>query len=228
MWLSFFPQKQEDVLCKGFGTIKLFNEYLLPSNESCVLKEDSDSELISYMHKGTLSLAGPTGQSEVTTAGVFRCMIILCTNSQKVTNLSLDNAAHFFRIFLATHPPHPVEGISQNQVHFTFAQRHNILCKIISPDPQKTVLHSRIDTTVYSCILDPGQHVVHALLPGRSAWLHMVSGAVTANGVDLAEGDGMGITDEASLSLTARKTAELLLIDTITDNTFNGRENTSR
>jgi hypothetical protein len=44
------------------------------------------------------------------------------------------------------------------------------------------------DATIYSAVLDAGQHVVHALRPGRIAWLHVVRGAVRLDELSLLVG----------------------------------------
>ena len=62
-------------------------------------------------------------------------------------------------------------------------------------------------------MLDRGQHVVHELVPGRTAWLHLVSGQATLDDVVLVTGDGAGVTAGRAVSLTAREETEILLID---------------
>ena len=57
------------------------------------------------------------------------------------------------------------------------------------------------------------QHVVHELSWRRRAWLHVVQGAVTFGDVVLTTGDGVGITAERAVSLTARAATEILLLD---------------
>ena len=66
---------------------------------------------------------------------------------------------------------------------------------------------------MYSAMLESGQHVVHELSQGRSAWLHLVEGEVTLGDVVLTEGDGAGLVAERAVSLTARETTEILLLD---------------
>jgi hypothetical protein len=66
---------------------------------------------------------------------------------------------------------------------------------------------------MYSAMLDPGQHVVHELSQGRSAWLHLVQGEVTLGDIVLRTGDGAGVTAERAVSLTAREETEILLLD---------------
>ena len=66
---------------------------------------------------------------------------------------------------------------------------------------------------MFSAMLDPGQHVVHELSQGRSAWLHLVQGEVTLGDVVLTIGDGAGVTSERAVSFTAREETEILLLD---------------
>jgi redox-sensitive bicupin YhaK (pirin superfamily) len=74
-------------------------------------------------------------------------------------------------------------------------------------------LHTLQDALIYSSILDPGHHPIHELLPGRSAWLHVICGEATLHDIVLTQGDGVGVTMEPLVSLTAQEHTEILLID---------------
>jgi redox-sensitive bicupin YhaK (pirin superfamily) len=45
------------------------------------------------------------------------------------------------------------------------------------------------------------------------AWLHVVSGEATTGDLVLTTGDGVGVTDEPAVSLTAQEETEILLLD---------------
>ena len=96
---------------------------------------------------------------------------------------------------------------------FRVAQRHNLLCVIASPDGRKKSLKVLQDALIYSSILDPGHHLVHELLPGRSAWLHVIHGETAMQEIILTEGDGAGVRIEPSVSITAQEDSEILLVD---------------
>lgn len=66
----------------------------------------------------------------------------------------------------------------------------------VSPDGRNGSLSTHQDALVYSGVLDLGHHLVYKLLPGRSAWLHIVYGEVTLQDLVLTQGDGVGISDE--------------------------------
>jgi redox-sensitive bicupin YhaK (pirin superfamily) len=69
------------------------------------------------------------------------------------------------------------------------------------------------DSVVYSSIIDPGRHLIHELLPGRSAWVHVIDGEATLHDIVLTQGDGAGVTIEPSVSVTAQEDTEILLVD---------------
>jgi len=70
-----------------------------------------------------------------------------------------------------------------------------------------------LDVLVCSSIVDPGHHLVHELRPGRSAWLHILYGEATLNDIVLIGGDGVGVTNQPSVSLTVEENTEILLVD---------------
>jgi redox-sensitive bicupin YhaK (pirin superfamily) len=74
-------------------------------------------------------------------------------------------------------------------------------------------LRIKQDAFIYSSMLDPGHHLVHELLPGRSAWLHVLHGEAVMQEVVLFSGDGVGVTSEPSVSITAKEDTEILLVD---------------
>ena len=217
MWLTFYPQAYTYPPDEGFGVISILNEVKLPPNGGAVSNLESESELITYVHKGALALEGPMGRSGVITAGEFQCMIIGRLLGQRITNASRTDPAHFFRIYLRLRPSLLGGDCVDAQTRFTAAQRRNVLCAVASPDARKASLRIHADAAVYSSILDPGRHIVHELPQGRKAWIHIVYGRIKSNEVELAGGDGMGFLDEPSISLTVLENTELFLVDTMSD-----------
>jgi redox-sensitive bicupin YhaK (pirin superfamily) len=66
---------------------------------------------------------------------------------------------------------------------------------------------------MYSTYLHTGNHIIHELKPRRSAWLHLVKGEILVNQLPLQTGDGIGFSEEKSVSFTAQKPSEILLFD---------------
>jgi redox-sensitive bicupin YhaK (pirin superfamily) len=129
----------------------------------------------------------------------------------KETNASRTHWVHIFRISLRPSEVEP--NRAHEQIRFAAAERRNVLCIVASPDGRQGSLRIRQDALVCSSVLDPGRHLVHELLPGRSAWLHVICGEAASHDVILSNGDGVGVTTERSVSLTALEKTEILLVD---------------
>ncbi len=126
-------------------------------------------------------------------------------------NASRSNWAHVFQLLLA--PSEPGLEPGHEQKRFSTAQRRGGLCVVASADARRGSLRIHQDALMCSALLEPGQHVVHELSPGRTAWLHVVEGEATLGDIVLTTGDGAGVTAERAVSLTAQSRAEILLLD---------------
>ncbi|MEZ4436919.1 MAG: pirin family protein [bacterium] len=69
------------------------------------------------------------------------------------------------------------------------------------------------DVALYAARLDPGDVIQHRFSAGRHGWLQLIDGALTANDLPLAAGDGAAISQEEHLRLEAKAPAHLLLFD---------------
>jgi redox-sensitive bicupin YhaK (pirin superfamily) len=127
------------------------------------------------------------------------------------TNASRSDWAHVFQIGL--YPSQNGFEPGHEQKRFSVADRRGMLCVVASPDARSGSLRVHQDARMYSALLDPGQHLVHELSQGRSAWLHVVHGEVTQGEVVLSTGDGAGIVNERAVSITAQEQSEILLVD---------------
>ena len=211
VWRTFYSQDRTEPLADGFGALAIFNEMRLPPGGSTAPQPRDDAEIVTYVHKGAIAHEDSTGGSGVLHAGEFQRMTTGRGIRHKETNASRTDWAHVFRISL--HPSEVGLDCDHEQKRFTAAQRRNVLCVVTSPDGRKGSLRIHQDTLTYSSILDPGRHLVHELLPGRSAWLHIIYGEATLNDILLTQGDGVGVTIEPSVSLTVQENTEILLID---------------
>jgi redox-sensitive bicupin YhaK (pirin superfamily) len=96
---------------------------------------------------------------------------------------------------------------------FTRAERQGVLKLIASADGRESSLPIQQDIQMYSTFINDGNHMIHEISPGRSAWLHVVKGGILLNDLRLQTGDGAGISHEIGASFTAKMPAEILLFD---------------
>ena len=210
-WLSFYYQKPPHSPTDAFGVLTAFNEIRLPPSGVSVPHPSEEAEIVTYAYKGALAQEDSTGNSGVLHAGEFQRMAIGSGIRHKETNLSLTDWAHVFRIYL--HPSEVGLDCVHEEKRFPAAQRHNVLCVVASPDGRNGSLRILQDALICSSIIDPGHHLIHELLPGRSAWVHVIDGEATLHDIVLTQGDGAGVTMEPSVSVTAQENTEMLLVD---------------
>ncbi|MFZ1864173.1 MAG: pirin family protein [Polyangiales bacterium] len=209
-WLTFHPQQEADTLTDGFGALGIFREGRLPPRTGTEEPRE-DAEIITYVREGTLAYEDSMGQSGLIRAGEFQRMTAGRAIRYSETNASPTEWAHVFQISLRP----SVAGLEpgHEQKRFSLADRHGILRVVASPDAREGSLRIHQDASLYSAVLDRGQHVTHALSEGRGAWLHIVQGEVTLGEIVLGTGDGVGVVAERVVSMTAREETEILLVD---------------
>lgn len=211
VWGTFFPGQRSEPLAAGFGALVALDELRLLPGGALVPRIGEEAEIVTYVYQGGLAQADSTGSSGVVHAGEFQRMIPGQGIRHKETNASRNGPVHFFRITLR--PSEAGLTCTREQQRFAAAQRHNVLCVVVSPDGRKGSLRIHQDTLICSSVLDRGHHLIHELKPGRSAWLHLIRGEATLREFVLTHGDGAGVTLEASVSLTAQEDTEILLVD---------------
>lgn len=213
VWLSFFEgEHPADPLAHGFGCVEAINEVRLPPGGTVPRYRRHDAEIITFVRDGTLAHQDSTGRAGVLRAGEFQRMTAGRGVRHTETNASLSEWAHVFQIWVL--PSEAELRPDLEQKRFSAAERRDALCVIASPDGRRGSLRIHQDVLIFSAILERGYHVAHAIRPLRSAWLQVLTGEVCLGGdVVLTAGDGVGLTGELAVSLTAREQSEVLLID---------------
>jgi len=210
-WLTFEPEDRAGILSDGLGNIEILKESRLAPGAGVPRTAGRDAEILTYVCDGALAYENSLGSSGVVQAGEFQRVTVGRGLYHSKTNASRTDWAHFFQIWLRPSEADLEPGYEQKR--FTAAQRRGGLCVVASVDGRRGSLRVHQDALIYSALLDPGQHVVHELSPGRSAWLHLVQGEVTFGDTILTTGDGAGLTAERVVSLTAMEESEILLVD---------------
>jgi redox-sensitive bicupin YhaK (pirin superfamily) len=211
VWQTFSPNDRGDLLAGGFGILEGFSEHRLPPSAVSAAHPRQGAEIVTYVFRGALAQEDSSGSSGLVQTGEYQRIINGRGVRHKETNASRTDWAHIFRICLR---PSQVGLACAHEVkRFTAALRHNVLCVVASPDGRNGSLSILQDTLIMSSVLDPGHHIAHELIPGRSAWVHVIHGEATLDDLILTQGDGAGVTVERSVSLTAQESTEVLIVD---------------
>jgi quercetin 2,3-dioxygenase len=211
VWRTFSPLHDGEPAVEGFGALALLDEIRLAPGASLPRQAPHDSEIITWVRAGSLAFEDSTGRHGVVLASEFQCMSFNSNAKHRETNTSTRDAAHLFQVWM--HPWHRTPVESSAQKRFSVADRRGTLCVVASPDGRRGSIALADGAVVLSGFLERGQHIIHELAFKRTAWLHVVRGALTVEGGEMTEGDGAAFTDERAVSFTATQECEVLLID---------------
>lgn len=210
-WSSFHAERSGDAFAHGFGVLACFEEHRLAAKANLVVHPPPGIDVVSYVLAGVLASRHSSRQTAILRAGDFQRASGGASGELRQSNMSPSHEAHFLQLWLrhGTAQPAPLP----EQRRFSVAERRGNLCLIASGVPNEAALRLHEDVSIYSSVLDPGQHLVHELAARRSAWLHVVQGEVSCDDNGLHSGDAASFALERSVSMTARVPSEVLLVD---------------
>jgi redox-sensitive bicupin YhaK (pirin superfamily) len=102
---------------------------------------------------------------------------------------------------------------SYEQKHFAAAEKRGQLRLVASRDGIDGSVRIHQDVRIYSGLFDGAERAELPLAAKRRAYVHLARGALRVNGVALAAGDGLKVTEVPALTLSNGDGAEVLVFD---------------
>jgi len=195
----------------GFRALRVINEDRVAPGQGFGMHGHRDMEIVTYVLSGALEHKDSMGNGEVLRPGEFQRMSAGTGIRHSEFNPSTSDEVHLYQIWLL--PEREGMKPSYEQKAFSHAQSPNRLVLVASPDGREGSLTIGQQARIYLAQLGAGGRVEYALRPGRAAWLQVLRGTVTVNGLPLATSDGAAIRDETALSVGSNEPAEILLFD---------------
>jgi len=195
----------------GFGPLLVINEDRVAAGQGFGTHAHRDMEIISYVLDGALEHKDSLGTGSVLHYGDVQRMTAGSGVRHSEFNGSASAPLHFLQIWIEPN----VKGIAPGyeEKHFTPESKLGRLRLIASSDGRDGSVLIHQDASVYAAILEPGHTLEHALSGARRAYVHVVRGQLTVNGVALGSGDALKISHESVVRLEQAQGAEVLLFD---------------
>lgn len=200
-----------DVKHSGFGPLLVINEDRVAPGRGFGTHGHRDMEIISYVLDGTLAHEDSIGNGSALRYGDVQRMSAGTGVRHSEFNHSSTEPVHFLQIWIEP----KFKGIkpSYEEKHFDADSKKGRLRLIVSPDGREGSVQINQDATVYASILDHSDAVEHPLEAGRIAYVHVIRGEASVNGVRLKTGDALKLVNEESVSIQEAKAAEVLVFD---------------
>jgi len=195
----------------GFGPLVVINEDRVQPGKGFGTHGHRDMEIVSYVLEGALEHKDSIGNGSVIRPGDVQRMSAGTGVRHSEFNPSPREPVHFLQIWIEPDATGIAPGYEEK--HFDAASKRGRLRLVASPDGRDGSVKIHQDVCVYAVLLDGAERVVHAVAPGRKAYVHVARGAVTANGQALATGDALKATDVPEIVLERGAGTEVLLFD---------------
>lgn len=195
----------------GFGPLRVINEDRVEPAAGFDTHGHRNMEIISYVLSGALQHKDSMGNGSVLRYGDVQRMSAGTGVLHSEYNPSQSERVHFLQIWIEPN----VQDIapSYEEKHFDRESKIGQLRLIVSPDGREGSVSVHQDARVYAAILDRDNELKYELASGRTAYVHVIRGNVTANGAALKSGDALKVSDESLVTLSQAEDAEVLLFD---------------
>jgi quercetin 2,3-dioxygenase len=195
----------------GFRALRVVNEDRVKPGEGFGIHAHRDMEILTWVLEGALEHKDSMGNGSVIRPGDIQRMTAGTGVTHSEFNPSREVPVHLLQIWLLPNRRGLPPGYEEKR--FPPEARRGHLCLIAAGDGRQGAVSINQDADLWTALLEPGESVRHALKPGRYAWLQVARGGVSLKGTTLGAGDGVGVSDEAALDMTASAPAEVLVFD---------------
>lgn len=192
----------------GVSALRVINDDKVQPGKGFATHSHQDMEIISYVKKGDIEHKDSMGNIERLPAGEFQVMSAGSGVTHSEYNPSLHDELEFLQIWIE---PDQL-GIDPGYQQKRFGKISGLQL-IASPDAREGSLKLHQNAFLYQLLLATHEHAELNPQPGRTVYVHIVSGQLTINDETLYEGDGATITDAESIIFQGQQTCEALVFD---------------
>ena len=194
-----------------WGHLRVWNDDIIAAHTGFPAHPHRDMEIITYVRSGAITHQDSLGNRGRTEAGDVQVMSAGSGIIHSEMNEE-NQATQLFQIWIM--PDEKGLPPSWGTKPFPKEQRSGSFITLASGLPGDTdALPIRANARLVAATLKAGQSTEYHIAPGRKVYLVPASGQIEINGVVAAAGDGVAISDETLLKVSAQQDSEIVLVD---------------
>jgi redox-sensitive bicupin YhaK (pirin superfamily) len=194
-----------------FGALRVINEDRVQPGQGFGTHGHRDMEIVSYVLEGELEHKDSIGTGSIIRPGDVQRMSAGRGVLHSEYNPSKTQPVHFLQIWIMPNQRGIAPGYEQK--HFGADEKRGRLRLVASPDAADGSVQIHQNARVYAGLFNGAERASLALDPARLAYIHVARGTLDVNGQTLSAGDGLKVSDTASLEFSGGKSAEVLVFD---------------
>lgn len=195
----------------NWGQLRVWNDDTIDAHSGFPPHPHRDMEIITYVRKGAITHEDNLGNRGRTAAGDVQVMSAGTGIAHSEINEESE-ATQLFQIWII--PDEKGLPPSWGTKPFPKGERSGSFVTLASGLAGDTdALAIRADARLVAATLKAGQSTEYQIALGRKVYLVPASGQIDINGVVAKAGDGVAITDERLLIVSAQQDSEIVLVD---------------
>ena len=196
----------------GFGALRVWNDDIIQRGTGFPMHPHRDMEIITYVRRGAITHEDSLGNEGRTEAGDVQVMTAGTGIVHSEYNREADGETVLFQIWIEP----ATRNLAPRWEARSFPRdardgKLTVLASGRGGDEDALAIHQ--DAALLCATVAGGQSVTHESDGGRRGYLVPARGAVSVNGLEAAERDGIAIWDEDRVVIDAKEDTELVLVD---------------
>jgi len=195
----------------GWGNLRVINEDRIAPGTGFGTHGHRDMEIVSYVMSGALAHQDSLGNVQTIPPGEVQRMSAGSGVRHSEFNHAPDQTTHFLQIWIEPDQAGIDPGYEQKA--FADADKRGRLCLVASRDGAQGSVTIHADARIHAGLFDGAETAELALDPARKAYVFLVRGSLSVNGLALQAGDAALLAQESLLQLGQAVDAEVLVFD---------------
>jgi quercetin 2,3-dioxygenase len=196
---------------EGFRALRVINDDRVRAGAGFGAHSHRDMEILSYVLEGALEHKDSSGGGGVIRPGEIQFMRAGSGVTHSEYNHSKTEPVHFLQIWIVPEARGLAPAYGQRSYDRAAAERELVL--LASRDGRADSVQIHQDVDLWVTLLEADESRELRLRHGGQAWIHVARGEVSAKGSVLQTGDGAAVTEEESVHLLGKQSAEVLVFD---------------
>ncbi len=193
----------------GFRSLRVINEDVVSPKQGFDEHGHADMEIVTIVLSGALAHRDSLGNGTTITPGEVQRMTAGSGIRHSEFNASTSESVHLLQIWLRPEQ----KGLTPSYEQKIFEYKDGLI-RVASATGRDGAVSIHQDVELFRGQLPANAEMIYPLAMVRHVWVQMIAGAMTANDVSLAAGDGLALSQEAGLRLAAGADgAQFLLFD---------------
>ncbi|MGC6422121.1 MAG: pirin family protein [Flavobacteriaceae bacterium] len=196
-----------------FGALRVLNDDTVAPGMGFGTHPHQNMEIISIPLEGDLEHKDSMGNTSVIRSGDIQVLSAGTGITHSEYNKNQDKSVKFLQIWIVPNR-HEVTP-RYDQITLNSKDRQNQLQQILSPYPDDAGVWIHQNAWFHQTRLDAGNKLQYTLKDEKNngVYAFVIDGALAINELNLSHRDGLGIWDVDALTLEAKDTVELLLME---------------